>query len=80
MRLIRESAEIRARPHATSDLHVAYLSPATGSELVATAKVVKAGRTAIFTEVDVVTDTGKLVARGMVTFVIGAGPPVSAGE
>ncbi|MBE0610276.1 MAG: PaaI family thioesterase, partial [Dehalococcoidia bacterium] len=75
VRSIRDAAEIKARPHATSDLHVAYLSPATGVELIATAKVVKAGRTAIFTEVDVVTDAGKLVARGMVTFVIGAGPP-----
>jgi uncharacterized protein (TIGR00369 family) len=80
VRSIREAAEIKARPHATSDLHVAYLSPATGGELIATAKVVKAGRTAIFTEVDVVTDAGKLVARGMVTFVIGAGPPVSTPE
>lgn len=77
VRSIREAAEMKARPHATSDLHVVYLSPASGGELIAAAKVVKAGRTAIFTEVDVVTDAGKLVARGMVTFVIGAGPPVN---
>ena len=42
--------------------------------------MVKAGRTAIFTEVDVETGEGKLVARGLVTFVIGAGPPVAQGE
>jgi uncharacterized protein (TIGR00369 family) len=80
VRSIREAAEIKARPHATSDLHVTYLSPAAGRELIATARVVKAGRTAIFTEVDVVTDADKLVARGLVTFVIGAGPPLSARE
>lgn len=80
VRSTRGAAEIAARPHATSDLHVTYLSPATGGELIATARVVKAGRTAIFTEVDVVTGAGKLVARGMVTFVIGASPPASAAE
>lgn len=80
VRSMRAPDEIKARPHATSDLHVSYLSPATGGELLATARVVKAGRTAIFTEVDVETGDGKLVARGLVTFVIGAGPPVATGE
>ena len=76
VRTTRSPEEIALRPHATSDLHVAYLSPATGTELVAVARVVKAGRTAIFTEVDVRDDRGRTVARGMVTFVIAAGPPV----
>lgn len=76
VRTTRSPEEITARPHATSDLHVAYLSPVTGTELVAEARVIKAGRTAIFTEVDVRDDRGKTVAKGMVTFVIGAGPPV----
>jgi uncharacterized protein (TIGR00369 family) len=74
-RSVRTAEEIRARPHATSDLHVSYLAPARGSELVAEARVVKSGRTAIFTEVDVTTDDGRLVAKGLVTFVIGNQPP-----
>lgn len=80
VRTMRSLEEIQARPHATSDLHVAYLLPATGSELTAVARVIKAGRTAIFTEVDVTDDRGRLVARGLVTFVIGSGPPVLKGE
>ena len=79
VRTTRTPEEIAARPHATSDLHVAYLSPATGKELIAIARVVKAGRTAIFTEVDVSDDRGRTIARGMVTFVIAAGPPVTPG-
>ncbi len=80
VRTTRTPEEIKARPHATSDLHVAYLSPATGTELTAVARVVKAGRTAIFTEVDVTNDRGRTIARGMVTFVIAAGPPVPNGD
>jgi uncharacterized protein (TIGR00369 family) len=75
VRSLRDPAEIAARPHATSDLHVTYLAPAMGTELRAEARVIKAGRTAIFTEVDVTDDRGRAVARGMVTFVIGQGPP-----
>lgn len=80
VRTCRTPEEIARQPHATSDLHVVYLSPATGSELVAEGRVVKQGRTAVFTEVDVRDDRGRTVARGMVTFVIGAGPPVLKGE
>lgn len=76
VRSTRSLEEIAARPHATSDLHVVYMAPARGSALVADARVVRKGRTAVFTEVDVTGDDGKLVARGLVTFVIGQGPPV----
>ncbi len=71
VRTLRDEGEIRQRPHATSDLHVSYLAPARGSELVAEARVVKMGRTAAFTEVEVRDDGGRLVAMGLVTFVIG---------
>ncbi|WP_322797053.1 PaaI family thioesterase [Tepidiforma sp.] len=71
VRTLRDEAEIRARPHATSDLHVSYLAPARGTELVAEARVVKMGRTAAFTQVEVRDDGGRLVAMGLVTFVIG---------
>jgi uncharacterized protein (TIGR00369 family) len=71
-RSLRPLEEIAERPHATSDLHVQYLAAARGTELVARARVVKAGRTAVFVEVEVEDDQGKLVARGSVTFVIGS--------
>lgn len=76
VRTVRTLEEIGARPHATSDLHVVYLAAATGSRLDAEARIVRTGRTAIFTEVDVRDDRERLVARGLVTFVIGQGPPV----
>lgn len=72
VRATRTSAEIAERPHATSDLHVQYLAGASGSELVAEARLIKAGRTAIFTDVEVFDDRRRLVARGSVTFVIAA--------
>lgn len=78
-RTYRSAEEVRARPHATSNLHVVYLSPATGSELVADGRIIKAGRTAIFVSVDVTDDGGRRVAQGLVTFVIAAGPPVLQG-
>lgn len=71
VRTLREESEIRQRPHATSDLHVSYLAPARGTELVAEARVVKMGRTAAFTQVEVRDDSGRVVALGLVTFVIG---------
>jgi len=72
VRTCREPREMRERPHATSDLHVQYLAAATGSELLARARVLKVGRTAVFAEVDVEDDSGRLVARGSVTFVVSA--------
>jgi uncharacterized protein (TIGR00369 family) len=77
IRSIRTYEEIAERPHATSDLHVTYLAPARGAILLARGRVIKSGRTAIFTEVEVEDDQGRLVARGSATFVIGtrrAGP------
>ncbi len=76
----RTPEEIRQRPHVTSDLHLSYLAPAGGRELVAEARVIKAGRTAIFVEVDVTNELGLLVAKGMVTFVIVAQPLSARGE
>ncbi len=80
VRTLRTPDEIRARPHVTSDLHVSYLAAAAGARLVAEGQVVKRGRTAIFIEVDVRDDSGRLVARGMVTYVISASAPVQKGE
>jgi uncharacterized protein (TIGR00369 family) len=78
VRTLRSDAEIRERPHATSDLHVSYLAAARGSELVAEARVARLGRTAAFIQVDVRDDGGRVVALGMATFVI-AGRREAAG-
>lgn len=80
IRTVRTPAEIAERPHATSDLHITYIAPARGTELVARARVIRAGRTALFTEVEVFDDDERLVARGSVTFVVGAGRQVREQE
>lgn len=83
VRSVRDPADIAARPHATSDLHVTYLAPASGDELVAHGRVLRRGRTAIFTEVDVFDVKGaeeRRVARGTATFVIAPAPLVRNGE
>ena len=72
----RTLEDIAARPHATTDLHVSYLAAARGNTLTATARVIRMTRTAVFTEVDVHDGDDRLVARGLVTFVITQGPPV----
>lgn len=77
VRSLRSMDEIRERPHATTDLHVSYLSGARGSELVARARVIRQTRTAIFVEVDVLDDRERPVARGLTTFVITQGRPAS---
>ncbi|MCC7362869.1 MAG: PaaI family thioesterase [Dehalococcoidia bacterium] len=71
VRSLRPASEIRERPHATSNLHIQYLSPARGTELVGRSHVIKAGRTAFFVDVEISDDRGQPVARGNVTFVIG---------
>jgi uncharacterized protein (TIGR00369 family) len=76
----RTDAEIAERPHATTDLHVSYLAAARGDVLIATARVIRRTRTSFFTEVDVHDGAERLVARGLVTFVITQGPPVRDGK
>lgn len=79
-RSVRTAAEIAERPHATSDLHITYVAPARGTALVARSRVIRAGRTALFTEVEVFDDRERLVARGSVTFVVAAGRRADAPE
>ena len=71
-RTLRDPEDIAERPHATADLHVSYLAGANGNELIATARVVRQGRTATFIDVDVHDEDGRHVAKGSVTFIIGA--------
>ncbi len=74
----RKPAEVKERPHATTDLHVSYISGARGKELLADARVIKKTRSAVFVDVTVHDENERLIAKGLVTFVITAGrPPVS---
>lgn len=79
IRSLRTMDEIRERPHATTDLHVTYLSGARGGELVAYARVIRQTRTAIFVEVDVLDEQERPVARGLTTFVITQGRAATNG-
>lgn len=69
----RKPGEVKERPHATTDLHVSYIAGARGKELLADAKVLKKTRSAIFVDVTVHDETDRLIAKGLVTFVITAG-------
>lgn len=75
VRSLRTREEIAARPHATTDLHVSYLAAARGDALIATGRVMRLTRTAVFTEVEVKDSEERVVARGLVTFVITQGSP-----
>lgn len=55
----------------TMNLRVDYLRPATGAEMVATAKVRRAGRTAVLVDVDL--EAGKLAAVGRCVLAASAG-------
>jgi uncharacterized protein (TIGR00369 family) len=56
----------------TAEVHLHYLRPVTGGSLLADGRVVQSGRRLSFAEVEIRDEaTGKLVARGSGTFVIG---------
>jgi uncharacterized protein (TIGR00369 family) len=57
----------------TVDLHVQYLSALIGEDAVAEGWVVKRGRTTVFCESELRTDTGKLIARGILTYNVSLG-------
>jgi uncharacterized protein (TIGR00369 family) len=56
-----------AREVVTIDIHVAFMSPATG-RLTATGRATGGGRSVCFCEADVADADGRLVARAMGTF------------
>ncbi len=53
--------------HAVVDLSVAYLAAAISEDVVGAARVLRRGKELAFVEVDVRTDAGKPIARGLVT-------------
>jgi uncharacterized protein (TIGR00369 family) len=63
-------AGVQERPgleHAVVDLTVIYLAAAINEDIVAEARVLRRGKELAFVEVDVRTDAGKAIARGLVT-------------
>lgn len=71
----RKPSEVKERPHATTDLHVTYVAGARGKELLADARVLKKTRSAVFVDVTVHDESDRMIAKGLVTFVITAGRP-----
>lgn len=55
----------------TAELNISYLRPAVGRELLASATIVKKGRTLAVGQVDIHNDAGELVATGRVTYALG---------
>jgi uncharacterized protein (TIGR00369 family) len=52
----------------TIDLRIDYLRPSTGEDLVATARLLKAGRTVARVDIDVTDAQGRLIAVGRGSF------------
>lgn len=53
---------------ATIDLSVSFLAAAQAVDLIATARVIRRGRSVSFCEVDVSTPSGERIAKGLVTY------------
>lgn len=60
--------------YSTVDMHVQYLSALVASDAVAEGWIVRRGRTMVFCEAEVLAaDTGRLVARGLLTYHVSGG-------
>lgn len=55
----------------TVGLTVSYLAAANGEDLLATARVLRRGRSLVYLDVDVRNDSGRAVAKGLVTYKLG---------
>lgn len=67
------------RPYSTIDLSVRYLAPVRQEDLVAEGWVSRRGRRVVFSEVEVRTSAGVLVASGNLIHVVGSTPGASPG-
>jgi uncharacterized protein (TIGR00369 family) len=56
---------------ATVGMTVSYLAPAESTDLHASARVLRRGRSIVYLDVDVLSSSGQLVAKGLVTYKIG---------
>lgn len=65
-------AEASANPRgSTVDLSIAYLAPAQGEDIEATARVLRRGRSLVYLDVEVRGTSGTLIAKGLVTYKLG---------
>lgn len=55
----------------TVGLTVSYLAAATGEDLLATARVLRRGRSLVYLDVDVRNQSGRAIAKGLVTYKLG---------
>lgn len=55
----------------TVGLTVSYLAAANGEDLLATARVLRRGRSLVYLDVDVRVPSGRAVAKGLVTYKLG---------
>ena len=69
-RTLRGEDEPPWRGLATTDMHVSYLAAVTGGEVTAEGRVLRAGRSVAFLDVEVRNEDGDLVARGSATMQI----------
>jgi uncharacterized protein (TIGR00369 family) len=59
----------RFKPFATTDLHTQFLRPGTGSAILCSAQVVRAGKALVFARAEMSEeDSGKLVSTATATF------------
>jgi len=54
----------------TAELNLSYLRPAAGSEVFATARVLKKGRMIVVTDVDVTDSEDRLLAKGRLAYAV----------
>ena len=69
-RTLRGEDEPPWRGLATTDMHVSYLAAVTCGEVTAEGRVLRAGRSVAFLDVEVRNEDGDLVARGSATMQI----------
>lgn len=68
-------ASTRIEEAGTLDLSVVYLAAAIGEDVLAEADVLRRGKEIVYANVDVRTDAGKQIARGLVTHRVRDRPP-----
>ncbi|MGB9369295.1 MAG: thioesterase family protein [Xanthobacteraceae bacterium] len=66
-----ESAEGHFPSIGTIDLHVDYLRPGRGTYFIATGRVVRLGNRVAVAHMDLVNDTGELIATGGAAYMVG---------
>ena len=58
---------------ATANLSVSFLAAAQAVDLFAEARVIRRGRSMVFVDIDVTTQAGEAIAKGLLTYKLGYG-------